>query len=110
MQAIAIDSQYLAGILPAMQQQNAQTTAQLDLLRQQIASSDAARQASEAASQQLIADQSAALQAVQQQQAQDFQSIAASFAASGPNQGLPPDVLPPKSYPKIEPFAKMCNR
>ena len=103
-QAIAIDSQYLAGILSAMQQQNAQTTAQLDLLRQQIASSDAARQASEAASQQLIADQSAALQAVQQQQAQDFQSIAASFAASGPNQGLPPDVLPPKSYPKIEPF------
>ena len=103
-QALVLDTSFFSGLLQNMQQQNADNQQQLALLREQLSIQEAARQASEAQTQQLIANQAAALKATQEQQAKDFQAIAATMAANGPNQGLPPDVLATKSYPKIEEF------
>ena len=104
-----IDPAVFAGILQAITQQNQSSQDQLELLRQQLANQDAARLAAEAQTQRLIADQAQALKDTQAQQAKEFQAIAAALTTTGPNSGLPPEILPPKSYPKIEDFKTERN-
>lgn len=103
-QPLVVDNSFFGALLQTMQQQSANNQEQLLLLRQQLADQEAARQAAQLQTQQLIADQAAALKATQEQQAKDFQAIAASIAATGPGQGLSPDILAPRNYPKIDEF------
>ena len=111
-QMAAVDSSLLAGILQQIQEQSTQQRAEMQLLRDQMAHDATARATATEAQAQLLRDQaaqhSAQLLSVQQQHQQDVAALAAAIQSTGGNQGLPPDTVTPKNYPKVDDFKLVC--